>query len=87
MQMVSEEPRPDHTHELACALEKIRNLEVALTTNRRIGMALGVLMARHNLTDEQAFAMLVRASHRRHRKVREIADDVVLTGELDDVAA
>jgi AmiR/NasT family two-component response regulator len=39
-------------------------------------------MARHKVTDTQAFDMLRTASQRRHVKLRELAEDVLLTGEL-----
>ena len=62
---------------------KIANLEVALITCRRIGAAMGILMARNQWTDEQAFAALRTLSQNTHRKMRDIAEDVVLTGGLD----
>lgn len=60
------------------------NLQVALTTNRRIGTAIGILMAHRRITDTAAFELLREASQRGHRKLREIADDVMLTGTLPD---
>lgn len=68
--------------ELAVARDKITNLEQALTSSRRIGMAIGILMARHKITDEQAFELLCAASSSSHRKVRHIAEDVIGVGEL-----
>ncbi len=59
------------------------NLEVALHTNRRIGLALGILMSRYRLTDEQAFAMLRETSNNRNQRVRDIAEQVIMTGWLD----
>jgi AmiR/NasT family two-component response regulator len=61
---------------------KVSNLSLALETNREIGVAIGILMARRLLTADQAFERLREASQRRHRKLREIAEDVVRTGEL-----
>jgi hypothetical protein len=58
------------------------NLQVALTSNRRIGIAIGILMAHHRITDTAAFELLREASQRAHRKLRDIAEDVVLTGTL-----
>jgi GAF domain-containing protein len=63
--------------------ERINNLEQALESNREIGVAMGVLMSRQLLTREQAFDLLRMASQRSHRKLREVAYDVVETGELD----
>ena len=54
----------------------------ALQTNRDIGAALGVLMARLLVTREQAFDLMRIASQRSNRKMREIAEDVLETGIL-----
>ena len=64
------------------AEDKVANLERALASNRQIGAAMGILMARLNVTDEQAFDMLRKASQNRHRKLRDIAEEVTLTGEI-----
>jgi hypothetical protein len=64
--------------------ERIRNLERALESNREIGVAIGILMARKNVQEDQAFVLLRQASQQRNRKVRELAADVVQTGELPD---
>jgi AmiR/NasT family two-component response regulator len=64
------------------AEDKAANLERALSSNRQIGAAMGILMARLKLTDEQAFDLLRKASQNRHRKLRDIAEEVMMTGEL-----
>ncbi|MGI8668139.1 MAG: GAF and ANTAR domain-containing protein [Jatrophihabitans sp.] len=64
------------------AQERVRNLETALGSNRRIGMAIGIVMASYRLQDEQAFDLLRVASQQGHRKLREVAEDVILTGAL-----
>lgn len=66
--------------ELKLDRDKIENLEIALTTARRIGTALGILMAARKITDEAAFALLVEASRHSHRKVRDLAREVIDTG-------
>ena len=63
--------------------DKIDNLERALVTSRRIGVAIGILMATHKVTEEQAFDLLRIASQNSHRKLFDIADDVTHTGALD----
>jgi ANTAR domain-containing protein/GAF domain-containing protein/PAS domain-containing protein len=70
----------------AASSERLRaeNLEVALRTNRTIGMAVGVLMARRGLPGDEAFRVLRTASSTRNRKLRELAEEVVLTGRLPD---
>jgi len=78
-------------HELAClrnfALDEAENrsasLERALTSNRQIGAAVGILMAMHKLTSERAFALLREASNKSNRRLRDVADQVVLSGFLD----
>jgi GAF domain-containing protein len=62
--------------------EHSEHLEEALRSNREIGMAMGVLMGRGNITQDEAFSLLRGASKRLNRKLREIAADVVETGEL-----
>lgn len=63
---------------------RAENLDVALQSSRRIGAAIGVLMARRQCTYDQAFGALRDASQRDQRKLRDIADEVVLTGVLAD---
>jgi GAF domain-containing protein len=60
------------------------HLREALESRDVIGQAKGVLMARRNCTAEAAFDMLRRASQHRNIKLREIADQVVYLGDLED---
>lgn len=69
--------------EVAVAHEKIKHLEIALQTSREIGMAIGVLMGRQRIPADRAFDQLREHSQRTHRKLRDIAADLVLTGSLD----
>lgn len=62
---------------------RIVNLERALASNREIGAAIGVLMTRHKVTQDQAFDLLRMASQNTHRKLADIARDVVETGALE----
>jgi len=64
---------------------KAMQLERALESNREIGIAMGILMARHLCTTEQAFGMLRSASQHTNRKLRDIATDVQRTGSLPDL--
>jgi GAF domain-containing protein len=57
-------------------------LDEALRSNRDIGTAMGILMARRLVTRDQAFDLLRTASRRLHRKLRDVALDVVETGTL-----
>jgi AmiR/NasT family two-component response regulator len=69
------------------AEDQASNLVAALESNREIGVALGVLMAHRKVTQEQAFTLLRVASQNLHRKLREIANEVVETGALPDIPA
>jgi GAF domain-containing protein len=64
--------------------EQISGLEQAVASNRSIGMAIGILMAIRRIGQDEAFDLLRRVSQRTNRKVREIADEVVHTGQLPD---
>jgi hypothetical protein len=65
--------------------EQISGLEQALASNRSIGMAMGILMAIHRVGQDEAFDLMRSVSQRTNRKVREIADEVVHTGQLPEV--
>ena len=62
------------------AEERSEHLERALASNRRIGMALGIVMRELRCTEEQAFHVLQRASMQRNVKLRDVAEEVILTG-------
>ncbi len=60
---------------------KVENLEIALVSSRRIGAAIGILMTVRQVSEDQAFGLLRTASQTRNRKLREVAEDVILTGD------
>ena len=60
----------------------VGNLENALATSRQIGTAIGILMAHHRVTSEEAFDLLRGASQNLNRKLHDIAAEVELTGAL-----
>ncbi len=62
--------------------DDVAHLQAALTSSRQIGTATGILMAHHKMTAEQAFAALRKASSHLNRKLRDVAEQVELTGEL-----
>lgn len=68
------------------ATDRVKHLERALDSNRVIGTALGILMATQKITSEEAFMCLKRASQHSNRKLREIAEDVIYTGALTEMA-
>lgn len=69
---------------LAAAEERISHLQVALASNRHIGAAVGVLMAFRKVSEEQSFDLLRKTSQRTRRKLREVAEDVIRTGDLPE---
>lgn len=64
--------------------EDVGNLRTALETSRVIGTAVGVLMAVHRISQDDAFDVLRRASMDLNRKLREVAEDVTFTGDLPE---
>jgi transcriptional regulator with GAF, ATPase, and Fis domain len=58
------------------------NLQTALESRAVIDQAKGILIERYKLTPDQAFQLLAQASMATNRKVRDIADHLVATGEL-----
>jgi GAF domain-containing protein len=64
------------------AREMADNLQTALESRAVIDQAKGILMERHRLTADQSFQALAQASMRVNRKLRDIADHLVTTGEL-----
>ena len=67
---------------LQAAEVQVANLRRAQASNRRIGMAIGILMARHGLTEQGAFELLRAASNHFNVKLREVAEEVIYTGTL-----
>jgi hypothetical protein len=57
-------------------------LEAGLRSNRTIGVALGILMERHDLTADGAFQVLRQASSHSNRKLALIAEELATTGRL-----
>jgi GAF domain-containing protein len=68
---------------VAMSGERARSdLRAAVTTREVIGQAQGILMERFKVKGDIAFHMLMLASQHTNRKLREIADDLVATGQL-----
>src|SRR4051812_33618305 len=68
--------------QLDSAETRAETLQRGLLSNRRIGMAVGILMCRCQLTEEQAFDVLREHSQHVNTKVRELAETVIYTGGL-----
>ena len=59
------------------ARDHIRNLDEAMRSRAVIEQAKGILMARSNVDQDEAFDMLRRASQRENRKLRDVAGELV----------
>jgi len=59
------------------AKEEAASLRAALTSRLIIGQAEGLLMGRHTIDEEAAFALLVKLSQETHQKLREVAEQIV----------
>lgn len=57
--------------------EEVEQLRSALMSNRRISLAMGILMRDQNIDESQAFTYLRRTSQDGNRKLREVAEDVI----------
>jgi len=57
--------------------ERADQYQQGMATNREIGAAVGILMATHGISQDDAFAMLSKASQRLNRKLRDIATSIV----------
>ena len=64
------------------ARELAENLQKAIEFRSVIEQAKGILIERHKLTVDQAFRVLADASMNGNRKLRDVAEHLVLTGEL-----
>lgn len=64
------------------ALARAEHLETAMASRAAIEQAKGILMERFKLSGDQAFQALARASMQANTKLRDVADQVVETGEF-----
>ena len=73
-----------HERQISAGLrDQNAHLQLALESNRRIGTALGIVMFSRKVTAQAAFELLRQTSQRTHRKLRDIAEDVIEQGCLD----
>ena len=61
---------------------RAENLSHAVQSNRRIGMAIGVVMTTDHVDEDEAFRRIAKVSQNTNRKVAEIAQDVLRQGRL-----
>lgn len=71
-----------HASLVLSSWRKESNLQVAVAGRDVIGRAKGILMERFAIDGDQAFQVLVEASQRTHRKLRDVAEELALTGQL-----
>jgi hypothetical protein len=73
-------------HQLALARDEIVGLRRALRTSRTIGVAIGILVERYDISPDVAFAHLSRISQNSNRQLRNLAEELVTSGQtpMDD---
>jgi GAF domain-containing protein len=74
-----------HAAVALAAAHRRANLETMAGTRDVIGMAKGIIMARQNVSEDEAFDVLRRASQRMNVKLRELAVRVVRPRLADEV--
>lgn len=71
-----------HAAVAVAAAQEIATLKVAVDRRTTIGKGLGILMARYDLDDDKALAVLRRVSQHTNRKLYDIAEEVIRTHRL-----
>lgn len=67
---------------LAIERQRADYLKLAVDSARRIGIAVGLLMAHHHVDTDEAFAILHIASRQTGRTLADLAELVISTGHL-----
>jgi GAF domain-containing protein len=67
------------------AAQEVDQLKGALDARTAIGVALGILMERFHITQDQAFSVLSRVSSRQNMKLRLLAEELAVTGHLPGI--
>ena len=70
---------PTYPTTLAGSHERIDQLTEALETREVIAQAKGIIMAKEACDAEEAFAVLRRISQHTHRKLRDVAAEIVIS--------
>jgi signal transduction protein with GAF and PtsI domain len=68
--------------EKARLIDEIGGLKEALETRKLVERAKGILMARHHITEEEAFKRIHQQSRNTRRSMREIAEAIILTEKI-----
>jgi GAF domain-containing protein len=62
--------------------EDLTHLRTAMTTRALIEQAKGILMERHKIKEDEAFTVLTHASQKTNTKLRDVAAELIRTGDL-----
>jgi response regulator NasT len=62
---------------------KVKDLEQSLETRKYVERAKGVLMEKHNMTEQEAFRRIQKLSMNNRKSMREVAEAILLTEELN----
>ena len=81
MSVVPPLPCPSVEQNYEMLAVQISHLEAAIASRTIIGQAEGILMERHRLSPEQAFQRLRTTSQHLNQKLREVAAELVATGQ------
>jgi len=68
---------PDLSQQVRALTVLVSQLTFARDSNRRIGMAMGIVMTQRHVDEEDAFDVLRRISQNTNRKLRDVAEDVI----------
>ena len=69
--------QPDLSRQVRDLTFQVSQLTFARDSNRRIGMAMGIVMNQRQVDEVHAFDVLRRISQNTNRKLRDVADDVI----------
>lgn len=73
-----------HAAAALAVAHEVTTLRTALQTRHSIGVAQGILRARHRLTLDQTFTLLVRVSRENNLRLTEVADLVIESNGLPE---
>lgn len=71
----------------ALSRDAAARLEEGLRTSRNLGTAVGIVMAKRGLDERGALELLSLAGEETRRTLHDLADEVVLTGDVDALPA
>ena len=71
------DPDLDLVDQVRALTAQVSQLTVARDSNRRIGMAMGIIMSQRRVDEAGAFDLLRGTSQNTNRKLRDIAEDVI----------